>query len=324
MLSNTYIKEIRMEEITKNIEMVRSFDSKEEVKNGDYFKLVTEQTSGFIPINFKKTFLDSGFFKLSDEDPASLRFLFNDSAFKTKAIESVTELLIEQGLIERANVPRKQERHIGGADRLEEPEFIINRAYDGYWGFQLDGVVMLAYKVDDQTNKPLFLLQERSNKVVFGNSYDFTAGGAIVSPQTVSMALEAQMQDEMGLTVSQAQKIQTLEYSYTRPTSSKQIMRLRQSVYASKVEDTNPIYHNFEVDGFIWADAEKILELVRDERIAASHVPVLISTLDKLGVLPEFENKSETLQKMRDLGLVKDHHNEQRNVTSKSILKRHI
>lgn len=292
-----------MKQIKKNIEMVRSFNAIKAVEDGKYFELITDETSGLIPVEYRNIFLKTGYFETLEDDVSKIKFCKNDQSFKENAITEVIEALIEADLIPRANVPRVQYRNIGGKERLTKPEFVINRAYDGNWGFPLDGVVILAYKINEEANKPEFLLQKRSSKVVFGNSYDFTAGGAIIAPQTVDVALKAQMKDEMGLEVTDAKFSESLSYSYPRPTKTKQVMRLDQRVYTAEIDDTNPVYHNFEVDGYEWADAETILDYIREEKFAASHVPAIIATLDKLGMLPEFANKAETLTQLETQGL---------------------
>lgn len=165
----------------------------------DFIPFITDQTMGYIPIALLDAFINSSEF---DYDGSSIRFAPHINGFqaKTEAMINVCNLMLVAGLIKQKPSNYKDESiTVGSRGRVTDPEFVIDRAYAKYFGFQGTGN-SLQLIVDTETG-PRLLLQIRGKNVIGGGTLDFAAGGAVKHGihKDFHAAIREQADHEIGL-----------------------------------------------------------------------------------------------------------------------------
>jgi hypothetical protein len=255
-----------------------------------FITFITAQTNGAIPIAHVGTYLSRDEF---EEIDGSLTFASHIASFdqKTKAFRDVSEDLIVSGKMKRANVTHFQERAVGGDGRLEDPEFKINRAYFRSFGFPADSVFL---NVQISSSGEL-VLQKRSANVVWPNTLDFAAGGAIKYPETTSDSLKNQSLEEIGLTAENADYLGQANLSF-QDTEKEWTTRLTHRLFWTNISPAQMQAANFnteEVSGYALTSPEKALLMCESGEFARPNVQSFLTSLMLSDNLPAFKGDDE-------------------------------
>jgi hypothetical protein len=251
-----------------------------------YITLASDDAIGAIPKDHLDIYLSSGLFQQTEN---RLHFAPTIKGFdaKTHAMETVTDALIDAGKIDRTNVPHFQQRAVGDHDRLSNPEFAVNRAYHKYFGFAADAVfVNIAMKENDQ-----LLLQRRSDNVVFPNTLDFAAGGAVKFPETIEESLAAQSKSEIGVSPTEATYQGTSELCWQAPDQGF-TTRLSKRLFwhtLSKHDLRKAQFDTEEVIGYELVRPEEAVELCATAEFATPNTQSFLTSLMLADRLPDFK-----------------------------------
>jgi 8-oxo-dGTP pyrophosphatase MutT (NUDIX family) len=249
----------------------------------------TAQTTGYIPNEHKALYLDSGLFVEDKRGGITFAHGIDDFDDKTHAMQEVVEDLIEMGLIERSTEPHFQERAVGGADRLTNPEFKINRACYRYFGFPADGVFLNL--LVDQGER--FLFQKRAARVEYGNQLDFAAGGAVKFPQDVNIALEKQIREETGVTIADVSPLVRSDFRFSTP-EKKWVTSLTHHISTARSDGLKlSDFDREEVSGFEAATPEQAVEYCANGRFNAGNMQSFLAAMITQDMLPSFPGHDE-------------------------------
>lgn len=255
---------------------------------------ITDKTTGFIPKSHLQTYLDTGLFiEVENDGTAAVRFSCEVNSFedKTDAMVSAIDSLIENGLLEAVNVPHFQERAVGGDNRLENPEFKINRAYYRSFGFPSDAVFLNVFTGTE--DDPKVLLQKRAGRVEFGNTYDFASGGAVKFPQKLDEAIEVLIKSEMGVGITDNVIFDgTVDFKFS-DVDKEWVTNQNHNIFHLYVseEDINiGQYDKKEVAGFEVVSIEDAIKMCATGEFNRQNTQAFMTSLFDHDLVPEFKN----------------------------------
>lgn len=250
----------------------------------------TTYTTGAIPLSHVDTYLARPEFVALDDELTFAPHI-DDFDKKTKAFQDVTEDLIAAGCLQKVNVAHFQERAVGGPDRLEQPEFKINRAYFRSFGFPADGVFL---NVELKSSGEM-LFQRRSANVVWPNTLDFAAGGAVKFPDTAIDSLRNQSLEEIGLDAQDATYLGNAELCVQND-EKEWTTRLTHRLFLSQITKGQMAAANFnteEVSGYTLASPEQALEMCASGEFARPNVQSFLTSLMLADQMPAFKGDDE-------------------------------
>ena len=272
----------------------------------------TDTTTGYIPAHLHTFFLDTGDFEF---DGKTLRFTAGLEN-KSGAMDKVRDLMIKKGAIKRKPSHYADERlAVGNENRLTSPEFTVDRAYYFASGFQLDAVsVQMHGKINGEDK---ILLQRRGQGVIEPGTHDFAAGGAVKSPETNHLeAVANQISHEIGSPYANLSQ-------HVKHVASVQLNR---NIVLATPSNTDfigreasriPIYditlpentllemldkNGEEVDGFILATPDEIIQYCLNGEIAPVMVQSFMSALIATNLIPENSFSNEVQHVLTEKG----------------------
>ena len=272
-----------------------------------FTRLVTNETVGYVPRVLAPFFnAKSGFRNNSNE----ITFADAVKGFEAKshAMNQVRDAMLDAGAIQRKPAHyADEELSIGGEDRRQHPEFRIDRAYYGVYGFQLDAVsVQMRAVINGETK---LVLQRRGAGVLEPGTLDFAAGGAVKYPEKSPLeSVRAQIAHEIGPEFSHLDKIgrHTATVFLNRGISLKQpggselqaAERSRIPLYDVEItpEQAAAItgVKTEEAAGFeLVTPAEIIRYCIEAQRIAPVMVQSFLASLIATGLMPQSDYAGE-------------------------------
>ena len=252
-------------------------------------KLITDQTTGYIPNEHVETYLSTGLFTY-DTAHETLRFEPFVQGFdaKTAAMTKARDALIAAGLIKASAEPHFQERAVGGQNRLIEPEFKIDRAHYRHFGFPSDAVFLNVILENDNTG-PRVLLQRRSQRSENGNTYDFAAGGAVKFPQTVQSALADQIKEETGTHIGDTVYDGFTTFKFSTPEKRWVTNQTHNLFHAFTNAVSVGSYNEEEVSGFQTFTPEDAVHLCATGAFNAQNTQAFMASMKAAGIMPAFD-----------------------------------
>jgi hypothetical protein len=265
-----------------------------------YVRFVTDQTTGHIPINHFDTYLNTGLFVAAEnEGETVLRFAHDVQGFdkKTNAMIVAKEALFKDGILEQVDVPHFQERAVGGHNRLEQPEFKIDRAYYRSFGFPSDAIFMNVFT--GAAEEPKVLLQKRADRVEFGSTFDFAAGGAVKFPQTLKSALNAQITEEIGVSLDRIIYDGSVNFKFS-DLKKEWVTNQTHNIFHTFVAERDikiGDYDQNEVQGFEIVTVDDAVKKCALGQFNRQNTQAFITSLVCNDLLPEFEG----IEKVKEL-----------------------
>ncbi len=277
-----------------------------DLASDDFVPFKTSTTTGYIPSKLVDYFIETGDFEF---DGKTLKFVdgINDFVIKSAVMNTVRDAMIKADAIkEKPKHWADEELVVGGDDRLTNPEFKIDRAYYYAFGFDLDAVsIQMSYKKNGQD---FIILQRRGSGVLEPGTLDFAAGGAVKYPESSPQeAVIAQIAQEIGAD----QKKLNEHAAHTSTVYLNRIIKnefndvsfncreaSRIPLYDIKLSPEQaevilPRTDNMEVDGFIAATPEQVIEYCANGEISPVMVQSFMASLIATGLMPESEFVSE-------------------------------
>lgn len=255
-------------------------------------EFITDETVGYIPREHMETYLDTGLFEYRTLNSREvIGFVKGISGFdeKSAAMTEATEALIENGHIERSKEPHFQERAVGGSNRLQVPEFKINRAYYRFYGFPSDAIFINVFTGTPE--QPKVLLQKRAGRTEFGNTYDFAAGGAVKFPQTLRSALEAQIKEEIGVSIDGIAYTGRCTFKFS-DVDKKWVTNQTHNLFHTFIPQEDIAigdYDETEVQSFAIVDVATALDWCASGKFNRQNTQAFMSSLYATAMAPEFE-----------------------------------
>jgi hypothetical protein len=281
-------------QIVENIRLNHAFNAEVSVP------FVTDQATGYVPRKHLDTYLECPDFRRVD---GNLMFAEHVQGFdlKTAAMQKVTDSLLEKGILIKPDLPRVQERSVGGPNRIISPEhaeFKINRAYFRNYGFPSDAVFLNVVVDDPEAEGIKILLQQRSGRVEAANTFDFAAGGAVTFPDTLLSAFNNQTLRELGVDVSRPQYMGSTAFKFS--TEEKEwVTNLQHNLFGLHTQGfTIGDFDTEDVQGFKLVSPEDVLEYSANEKIPRQNIQSMMTSMDALGLLPEFDGVDEIRQEI--------------------------
>jgi hypothetical protein len=284
----------------KIIDAIRA-NNNANLTSGAFVPFQTDTTIGYVPTQLYSFFLDTGDFEF---DGHTLRFAEGLDSFESKsdAMKTAQNLMVESGAINKKPAHYAQEwRAIGNESRLCESEFIIDRAYDYVFGFQVDAVSLQTRTVID--GQTYFLLQRRGQNVVASGKLDSTASGAVKYPErNFTEAIKNQLDHEVGsqfkFLAEKAVNLSSLSLalSLTKSSNGEPIhatQRIRKELYEIELNEQTAMQiiesSTEEAESFFLATPDDIINYCIDETIPPVLVQSFMASLFSTNLMPNPE-----------------------------------
>ena len=280
------------------------------LESNDFIRFITSTTVGYIPSRLVDYFIETGNFQFNGKD---LKFSEGIDGFdqKSVSIDKVNSAMVEAGAIkEKPSHFAHEERAVGDQDRLVNPEFRINRAYDFVLGLQVDAVSL---QISTTINgEHLLILQKRGGNVVASGKLDSTASGAVKYPEKNFVeALSNQLDHEVGKNFSKLSANAVFGASiYLSLSLNKNgipaVQRIRKGLYDLHVDEetANQILTQSteEAETFQFATPSEIIDLCCDETIPPVLVQSFMTSLIVTGLMPKSDFTSHIKSVLQENG----------------------